>query len=112
MGAGSIPRRLATAPLGSMAPETSHKLSGSPPVGHLPPKLILLFYSEGEYLSEKNDVLIWLEHIFPYTYRRMNSMALPSALLTFVRGQRMTAEPSVLGGGGCCFPLPQLTNGR
>ena len=25
------------APLGSMAPEPSHNLSGSPPAGHLPP---------------------------------------------------------------------------
>ena len=33
-------------------------------------------------------------------------MALPPALLTFVRGQRMLAEPSALGWGvGGCFPL-------
>ena len=46
--------------------------------------LLLLFF--GKYLSEQIDVLILLEHIFPNTCRRKNSMALPPAPLTFIRG--------------------------
>ena len=38
-------------------------------------------------------------------------MAPPPTQLTFIRGQRMTAEPSVLvGGGGEMFPTPPPAN--
>ena len=67
--------------------------------------MILLFYSEGKYSVGTEDVLVLLEHIFPNTYPGIKLMALPPAPLTFIQGQRMTAEPSVVG-GEVLFPTP------
>ena len=52
-GAGFVPRCLATASLGLLAPDYFHKFSGSPPAGHLPPKVNLPLLFLGKYLSEQ-----------------------------------------------------------
>ena len=52
-GAGFVPRCVATASLGLLAPDYFHEFSGSPPAGHLPPKVNLLIFFFGKYLSEQ-----------------------------------------------------------
>ena len=52
--------------------------------GHQQVSVNLPLYSEGKYFVGTNDVLIWLEHSFPNTYRGISLIALPPAPLTFV----------------------------
>ena len=52
-GAGFVPRCVATASLGLLAPDYFHKFFGSPPAGHLPPKMNLPLLFFGKYLSEQ-----------------------------------------------------------
>ena len=98
---------LRLAPLGSWLRNPYTRLSARPHAGHCPASArFYSFIPKVSILSEQ--MMFLLEQIFPDTYRGIKLMAFPPAPLIFVRGQRMTAEPSALcgGGGGCVFPTP------